>query len=302
MVLVTYTHSPLVGEHGVHMATKNNKGGRPKNPNSLTPAQRKAKERERKKESGLLRLHTEVEVPTAIVLERAATVLKTTVSQVVAELVAAHRNNENGLDLIVGRDVDTLALDGASNLTEDDLMDDRPRLNYVTRDANPKQVNLDLPADVHAWVTTRKGMSAGAVVETLVNVRCFPVTERFVGHPDCEGTVLTVGDHESRRMLYAHPRVAFVFLTDMYALTPADGHAYRVSANKYERRRNTVLDFVRARFNKHGTNDAYGDAHLNNAVEAMNRRATTVHPSVYEGYYNAARYNAPIYDMGAFAD
>ncbi len=247
--------------------------GRPKNPKALTPAQRKSESRERKKATGIVRLTTGVEVYTADVIERVATFLKTTASKVVADLVAACRNH-------------------ASN----EVDAGEPSIRHVTRELNAKQVDLDLPADVHAWLTTREGMSASSVIEAVVNMQCVVLPEELVHTPDCEGTVLTASDFDNLRLLYSHPGGVAVFRTGMCALTPADDK-WRICADKYDRRRNAVLDRAHARHT--GTNaDPYGDAHISRVVDAVNHRAMSTHiDATWERYYDAAPqkgHNAPV--------
>lgn len=249
--------------------------GRPKNPKAMTPAQQRAKSRERKKATGSVRLQTEVEVYTADVLERAAVLLKTTMSKVVADLVAACRNKGT----IVNKS--GVVIDHASN----DLGE--PIIEHVTREVLAKQVDLDLPADVHAWLTTREGMSASSVIETVVNMWCFPVPEEFIGGTDSEGTEFTASDFGYLRLVYSHTCGTVVVRTGMCALTPEDVK-WRYCSEKYDRRRNAVLDRAHARHA--GTNaDPYGDVHISRVVDGMNRRAMSVHiDATWERYYDAA--------------
>jgi hypothetical protein len=248
--------------------------GRPKNPKALTPAQRKAESRERKKATGIVRLQTEVEVYTAVVLERVATFLKTTASKVVVDLVADCRNH-------------------ASN----EVDAGEPRIKHVTRELNAKQVDLDLPADVHAWLTTREGASASSVIEMIVNMRCAVLPEELVHTPDCEGTVLTASDFDNLRLVYTHPGDPAVIRTDMYALTPADTK-WRICADKYDRRRNAVLDRAHTR---QPNVDPYGDVNISRFVEAANHRAMSAHiDTTWERYYDAAPQKGHRAPVGAF--
>ena len=253
--------------------------GRPKNPKALTPAQRKAESRERKKATGSVRLQTEVEVYTADVLERVATLLKTTASKVVTDLVAACRNKDTprkegieGIVLDFGRDADGV------NAGE-------PSIKHVTREVLARQVDLDLPADVHAWLTSREGMSASSVIETVVNMWCFIVPEEFIGASDTEGTVLTASDFNLCRLVYTHPGDTAWLRTGMCALTPEDVK-WRYCAGKYDRRRNAVLDRAHTR---QPNVDPYGDVNISRFVEAANHRAMSAHiDTTWERYYDAA--------------
>ena len=268
-------------------AVKKNKGGRPKKQDGLTPQQRKAlrREQQRMAAASILRLTTEVEVPTALLLRRVATDNKVTVSKVVSDLVEAHLspygNTDPGLPFLQSADVENLALDG-EGLSEGELVNDnRPRLSYVTRDVNPKQVDLELPATLHAFVKGCKGMSAGAVIETLVNARCFPTPVEFVGYLDNEGTVLTNKDVESRTLIYTHPCMEGVYVSGMHALTPKD-EVYALAANKYARRHDAVLSHALAR-QANAFNARYVDErNLDILVEAMNKTASFISESVNE--------------------
>lgn len=269
--------------------------GRPKNPKALTPAQRKAESRERKKATGSVRLQTEVEVYTAIVIERAAVLLKTTASKVVADLVAACRNKETPLK----ETIDGVVLDFGRDA--DGVDAGEPYIRHVAREVLARQVDLDLPADVHAWLTTREGMSASSVIETVVNMRCFLVPEEFIGASDTEGTEFTASDFDYRRLVYTHPGDTAWLRTDMCALTPEDVK-WRYCSEKYDRRRNAVLDHAHANANANarhtGVNaDPYGDAYISRLVDGMNRRAMSTHiDATWERYYDAAPqkgHNAP---------
>lgn len=252
------------------------KVGRPKKQDALTPAQKQAAYRERKKALENVRLTTEVEIPTALILTEAATLMKSTVSKVVADLVEAFLNEDTLTDMF-GAGADLPACD-VGDVDEGIHL---PRIAYVTRDANPRQVDLDLPAKVHAFVKGCKGMSAGAVIETLVNARCFPVPEKFIGGEDAFGFTLSEWDWKARRLLYNHPENDDVFLTSMYALTPEDD-IYAVAATKYKRRHDINCEFARAyKVTMQNIADR-DDLYINALVESMNKTASFISESVNE--------------------
>lgn len=283
---------------------------RPKKPDALTPAQRKAASRERKKAMNLVRFETEVEVLTLNVLRAVAEHASVTLSDVVTELVCAFREGGATFPLTddpsitdpdmkgIVRDVHGFAFDNVG--VEGEATTDAPSLCWVTRDCPSQGMEVNLSPEVREFLVGFKGMSASAVIETMVNARCIPVRETFVGGEDSTHAPITKDDLAYRRLMYAHPVTYTAVLTDMYALTRGD-HGFFLSANKYERRRNTVIDFVRVAQGRNAP-EAYGEADLNRLVSRMNDHAATVDTSrLWERYYDAS-FVAPIFNMGASDD
>jgi len=223
--------------------------GRPKNPNALTPAQRKARERERKGE--FVRLHLEVEVYAVRAIDVIVNLTGRTRSEVVSELVRSYESD--GLPLTPA---------------------------FVTRDCPAVGLDVTLMPDVAATLNSFEGWSASSVVEILVNRQYMSPTIDMVGGRLRDGHLVDRADVDSNHLFYVHPSEGGIIVkSTVRGLLPSDGHDYTVSVGKYDRRRDALGRFAHAAsVNRETAENAasYGNEMIDNLIRSTMNASSEV--------------------------